>query len=207
MPTLLQVIKHRKVVALIGIAAVLAVGGVYVIASGASSGAINIPGAAGLPPAKANLLQQEIQQANQEATKQSTQSEAQGAASAAQKAVPGTSLPFPTGIQSTKQAPFSSSQFEVSNQWHTIFNGQEYLIFFGSLGTPSGSQGEAAVEVWKNEISGASVQSVEVGLYKYAPAGNANLTGTGTSGSVANLAYADGTVDFNLASDSFDSAG
>lgn len=178
--------------------------GAFALIAVSASSASNIPGLGSLSPSKAANLQKQIDaQRNVGSTNHAIQSESQGLSQASKSAVPGSQLPFPTGIQQTRQAPFTSSHFIVSNQWHTIYNGQEYLVFCGSTSNPSGGTGTSAVDVWKNIISGNSVQTEEIGIFQYAPDGSQELTALNTNGAVVTLSYQGGTVNFNLATDSF----
>ena len=205
MTSILNKTKGRKL-AYLGSAAVIA-GALSLVAVNTSS-ASNIPGLASLSPSKAANLQKQIDaQRTLGSSNHATQSESQGLSHASKSAVPGSQLPFPTGIQQTRQAPFTSSHFIVSNQWHTIYNGQEYLVLCGSTSNPSGGTGTSAVDVWKNIISGDSVQTQEIGIFQYAPAGSQELTASNANGAVVTLSYQGGTVNFNLATDSFATPG
>ncbi|MHB8344840.1 MAG: hypothetical protein ACYDED_11425 [Ferrimicrobium sp.] len=201
--------KNRKVLCIGGVAAAVVVAGSLSLMMPKSSSASEFAGLSGLTPAKAAYLQQQILAQQQEgASNHSTQSYAQGLAQVQKSSVPASKLPFPTGIQNIKQSGLGPS-FIVSNEWDTVMNGTEYVVYCGGVATAADltTGGSAvttgAVEVWKNIDSGATVTPQEVGLYRYAGSAGSELTATSASKSTVTLAYKTGTVTFDLANDSF----
>lgn len=160
-----------------------------------SSHASTYLGTQGLSPAKAKMVVQAVNTAHNEFTACQKSAACRNSPPTTLAPVPGADLPFPTGIQSTKQAPMSPMFFTVSNQWETIYQGTEYSVYCGST-----DSGVPAVVVWKNVISGATVDPQQVGQYTLPSAGSGVLTASSYSGAILTLTTPDGApATFNLA--------
>lgn len=184
----------------------LVIASILLAFNGSNSGATGIPGLAGLTPTKNAALQEQIvsQEKQGSVHPAPVESVSQGEAQATQRATPAAQLPFPTGIQDIKQAPFGPDQFIVSNEWTTVIGGTQYVVYCGATSTGA-SEGvaTAAVEVSQNVISGYSNQPKIDGVFKYDPAGSQILTAASANGAIVTLSYPGGTVDFNLSNDAF----
>jgi hypothetical protein len=155
-----------------------------------------------LPKAKASEAQQEA--AAQAAAVLGHKPAAQGAAGQSQGLAAAENLtaaaPPPQyvyGISPGNQPP--GLKFDSMAEWVTNFEGQVFQVFGGANTNDAGDPISAAVLVERDSSRGP----VLVGDYSYPKGGNNLLVPRSFSGQLLTLSYPQGTVNFDLATDSF----